>query len=415
MAHLTSAAQQASNLLSRFSFMQVAVEGHRTASCLLQSVRYSGLLLRQKLRQTTGGNSPARPLQWSQLKPTRLVENRAVHGFLIPCSLKSCKEGGIANIKHEIPIGDMMTIRTLTDLSPSEFENLTLDLLARLGLKNSVWRTPGRDGGRDIQGDEFMDDFSGYTSQKSWYVDCKRYSGTVSWPTVWEKIAFADSNNADVFLLVTTSTLSPQAVDEVNRWNDTRRAPSIRFWNGHDFDHRLSLHTDIQVKYGLSSQPIQDAAPAIVELSKILLKYTNSIAAQVEFGRTTEGPLAAIQAISELITARLGEIELTGHISVQRFRAEVDAYEWLKDAESISLLGFDRFAVRAIAALIRCYSKATDMVVARIEDSPNAVEIRGQGIPETLLSDLTTIGFWGSIGVKLTPELVILERMNAAS
>ena len=30
-----------------------------------------------------------------------------------------------------------MTIRTLTDLSPSEFENLTLDLLTRLGLKTA--------------------------------------------------------------------------------------------------------------------------------------------------------------------------------------------------------------------------------------------------------------------------------------
>ncbi|WP_157627625.1 restriction endonuclease [Burkholderia gladioli] len=323
--------------------------------------------------------------------------------------------GGIADIKYEILIGETMTIRTLTDLSPSEFENLTLDLLTRLGLKNSVWRTPGRDGGRDIQGDEFMDDFSGHTSRKSWYVDCKRYSGTVSWPTVWEKIAFADSNNADVFLLVTTSTLSPQAVDEVNRWNDTRRTPSVRFWNGHDFDHRLSLHSDIQVKYGLSRRPIQDSALPIIELSKILLKHTNNIAALAEFGQPTERLLVAIQAISELITARLGEIEFSGRISVQRFRADVDAYEWLKDSESIFLLGFDRFAVRAITALTWCYSKAPELEVARIEDRSNALELRGSDIPETLLSDLTTIGFWGSIGVSLTPDLVILERMNAAS
>ena len=31
------------------------------------------------------------------------------------------------------------------------------------------------------------------------------------------------------------------------------------------------------------------------------------------------------------------------------------------------------------------------------------------GYPETL-SDLTTIGFWGSIGVSLTPDLVILRE-----
>lgn len=308
-----------------------------------------------------------------------------------------------------------MKIRTLTDLTPSEFENLTLDLLTRLGLKNTVWRTPGRDAGRDIQGDEFTEDFSGHTSRKSWYVDCKRYSGTVSWPTVWEKIAFADSNNAGVFLLVTTSTLSPQAVDEVNRWNDARRTPSVRFWNGHDFDHRLSLHSDIQVKYGLSHQPIQDSALAIIDLSKVLLKYTNNIAAQTEFGRPTEQLLEAVQAISELITARLSEIEHAGRISVQRFRVDQDTYEWLKDAESVARLGFDRFAVRAIATLARCYSQAPEIVVARIIGRDDAVQLRGSGIPESLLTDLTTIGFWGSIRVTLTSELVSLERMNAAS
>ncbi|WP_231681689.1 hypothetical protein, partial [Ralstonia pseudosolanacearum] len=53
-----------------------------------------GTSRRQKLRQTTGGNLPARPLQRSQLKPTGLLESRgdsndvlvqnAVYGMSLP-------------------------------------------------------------------------------------------------------------------------------------------------------------------------------------------------------------------------------------------------------------------------------------------------------------------------------------------
>ncbi len=305
-------------------------------------------------------------------------------------------------------------MRTLNDLSPSEFENLSLDILSRLGLKNSVWRTPGRDGGRDIQGDEYIDDFSGHASHKSWYVDCKRYSGTVSWPTVWEKIAFADSNHADVFLLITSSTLSPQAIDEVNRWNNSRRTPSVRFWNGHDLDHRLRLHPDIQVKYGLSPQPIKDSALGIIKLSKVLLNYTNNIAAQKEFGKFTDRFLVAIQAQSELITARLSEIENYGRIIVQPFRNKIDTYEWLENTENFSFPGFDRFVLRAIFSLVWCYSKTEEMKL-KTDNQLNMIKLYGSNLPATLLDDLEVLGFWGSIKVNLTSEMVILEKINATN
>ncbi|WP_247388020.1 hypothetical protein, partial [Ralstonia pseudosolanacearum] len=34
-------------------------------------------------RQTTGGNLPVRPLQWSQLKPTSLLESRGGSGCVV--------------------------------------------------------------------------------------------------------------------------------------------------------------------------------------------------------------------------------------------------------------------------------------------------------------------------------------------
>ena len=48
--------------------------------------------------------------------------------------------------------------KKIVDLSPTELENLCFDLLLKLGLKNLVWRTPGRDGGRDVQGEHFVED-----------------------------------------------------------------------------------------------------------------------------------------------------------------------------------------------------------------------------------------------------------------
>ena len=57
---------------------------------------------------------------------------------------------------------------------------------------NAVWRTPGRDSGRDIQGEWFVEDLSGHIGRQVWYIECKRHKSSVSWPKVWEKISFAE-------------------------------------------------------------------------------------------------------------------------------------------------------------------------------------------------------------------------------
>jgi hypothetical protein len=96
-----------------------------------------------------------------------------------------------------------------TNLSPYQFENLTYDLLQAAGLKRLVWRTPGSDGGRDIEGLYTAIDFSSYHYTQKWYIECKRYSSSIDWPTVWNKIAYADARKVDFLLLVTNSNPSP--------------------------------------------------------------------------------------------------------------------------------------------------------------------------------------------------------------
>lgn len=302
-------------------------------------------------------------------------------------------------------------MRNLLDLDPDEFENLSLDLMIGLGLKNAVWRTPGRDGGRDIQGNIFSEDFSGHTSQQSWYIECKRYSGTVSWPTVWEKIAYADSNSADVLLIATTSTLSPQAIDEVNRWNDIRKKPHIRFWNSHDLLRKLRLFPNILVKYGMSPEPIRDAALSILTVSKILLKYSNTIDAYLEFGKPADRLLAVIQALSELISTRVEEIELFGKIRTAPFRASLDGYSWMTTAPLIESTRVDRYAMRAILSILNSH------------DMLGAPELQLQGtdklllpvkpLPDSLHGDLMTLAFWGSMNLNASGSSVTLERQDA--
>jgi hypothetical protein len=308
-----------------------------------------------------------------------------------------------------------MTVRTLSDLTPTEFENLTLDLVERLGLKNAVWRTPGRDGGRDIQGDVFDEDFSGHTMRTSWYVECKQYESTVSWPVVWEKIAFADSNSADVLHFVTTSTLSPQAIDEVNRWNEKRRQPNIRFWGKQDLINRLDIYPDIKVKYQLVSTPMQQVAPAFVELSKVLLKYSNSLAAHIEFGRPLEKPQTVVCALSELIAARLTQIESAGRIEVEPFKVKVDGFPWLQGAEALVEAGADRFSARAVLAMIFDCSSGNSLSIERIANArkikvPLSVDIPG------LEKDLETVGSWGHVKLsRLDAGHVVLEATNATN
>ncbi len=306
-----------------------------------------------------------------------------------------------------------LLVRDLSSLTPTEFESLTLDLVVRLGLKNAVWRTPGRDGGRDIQGDSFIDDFSGYVSRSSWYVECKRYTDTVSWPNVWEKISYADSNSADVLLVVTTSTLSPQAIDEVNRWNKSHKKPSVRFWNRQDVEARLGLHADIRIKYGLSQAPIQDAALSMMELSKVLLKYSNSISACLEFGAALERRLEVVQTLSELIGARLTEVEQFGRTALIPFRPDYDTADWLRLSDSFNGRFFDRYALRSIAALIYCHSPVDEVVVTNASDG--RLILCAGAVVEDLLPDLNIIAFWGGFKITSNDNSISIEYLYAAS
>jgi Restriction endonuclease len=82
-------------------------------------------------------------------------------------------------------------VARLKRLHPEEFENLTYDILFLSGVQNLRWRTPSADGGRDLEGDVPIVDFSGETVRQRWYIECKRYAQSINWPTIYEKLTIA--------------------------------------------------------------------------------------------------------------------------------------------------------------------------------------------------------------------------------
>lgn len=142
-------------------------------------------------------------------------------------------------------------------LSPDRFENLTFDLLQAAGLKNLVWRTPGADGGRDIEGVFSSVDFSKRHRTEKWYVECKRYSNSIDWPTVWNKISYAESTGADFLLLVTNNNPSPKCETEIENWNNSKKPVLVRIWRGYELEGILRNYPQIASKYGLLGKAVK--------------------------------------------------------------------------------------------------------------------------------------------------------------
>lgn len=67
-----------------------------------------------------------------------------------------------------------MALKKLRELDDTDFENLVFDLMTAQGMLNVTWRTPGADGGRDIEGTVVHSDFSLTRTEQKWYVECRR-------------------------------------------------------------------------------------------------------------------------------------------------------------------------------------------------------------------------------------------------
>lgn len=296
----------------------------------------------------------------------------------------------------------MTLIQLLKNLSPTEFENVIYDVCVKSGLRNAVWRTPGPDGGRDIEGFANTVDFSGQYHSDRWYVECKRYSNTLDWPTVREKISYADNHAVDSLLIATTANISPQCRSEISIWNSRRMQLQVRTWDATNIATVLSKHPDVLVKHGLWTGT--SVVPAsFLPASRLLSSVTLSAYSELVFRGEDLPSLELAASLSELLIVRLGDAE-AGRPFVRRESGVGDMYDWLtvRSESGATLERFDKFGLRAILSLIRHLLGARTL---DLKATPQGIHL---DIDPTLLSDvgLTAMGHLATIGVMAGIELV---------
>jgi hypothetical protein len=263
--------------------------------------------------------------------------------------------------------------KQLQKLRPVVFENLTFDLLQAVGLVNLRWRTPGSDVGRDLQGEFTIQDIAGESTSQIWYVECKRYSKSIDWPTVHQKIAYAANHNADFLLFVTTASFSPQCMDEVQKHNQQRKL-QVRIWPYFELESLLSLHRSVAQKYGLMTPNVAADAPLLssqIELTKLL----QSIYGRQLLRLSTEKALEAAVTFSELLNQRAGDIDRYGKYTIQQTKSLDDFESWSRVTGKISR-SFDRFGIRALLAATRNLESLSEIVVNFQENETVRIGVR---------------------------------------
>jgi len=301
-------------------------------------------------------------------------------------------------------------IDKLKALTPTQFENVVYDLVTSAGLRNAVWRTPGSDSGRDIEGEMATTDFSGFHAIATWYVECKRYAASVDWPTVWEKIAYADSHGADYLLLVTTTTLSPQCKTEVSTWNSTRRRPAVRFWEATNLEPTLMHYPGILVKYGLAADT--KLAPAsFIALAQQTSKVVQAAYGVSELADHDNPALEAASALSELLTVRIRDAETGGKFTNSPFVLATDHFHWLTvNGNTTELGGFDRHGLRAVLALLR-HVTGCNAATAALAPGVIRVALPAGHLPNTAATTfLTEVSLWGDPEVRVDGQEFIISR-----
>ena len=268
-----------------------------------------------------------------------------------------------------------------------------------MGLENLVWRTPGPDGGRDIEGDLPTRDLSGSLTHQHWFIECKRYSYAVDWPTVWNKLSFASNNDADFLLFVMTTTLSPTCETEISKWNLRKIRPAIRAWRSYELEGILSRFPSVRLKYGLLEAQ-NDKGASFVSLAVDAMKFTQSAYAAAELGQKDRGSLEAAAALAELLSARMQDFESVGKIVIAGIDPNVDLYPWLTISLPGELPPVDRFGFRALASVFRA-ALLCETVSVKKDGGTLAMLSEGKGLAMTssALSVLQRVGFWSNFEV----------------
>jgi len=298
----------------------------------------------------------------------------------------------------------------LASLNPTQFENLIFDLAVLRGMSNVRWRTPGADGGRDIEGETSVIDFSGHQRTEKWYMECKRYSTAIGWPTIYEKIGHADATSADVLLMCTQSTFSPTAITRTEEWNGRQGSVKVRLWSRHDLELRLWEHPDLQAKYGLSEGGDQSGS-SITHLSLTIFKTLTSYCASQELkGEPSDSMLEAALAISSLVHKKMEDIELSGRLKSSALISDSSSFV---DVVVTPGCVVDRHGIRAYAHLMAAL-KSSKVKVQSIDNFTCSIRLEGDGEIKKVIDRhggaFSSICFWSGFDAVATEDRVIIKQ-----
>ena len=228
-------------------------------------------------------------------------------------------------------------------------------------MTNLVWRTPGSDGGRDIQGQVTITDFVGIEKIENWYIECKKFQKSIDWPTVWKKLSYADSQGTDFFLLATNSNPSPRCEEEISTWNSSNRRPAIRVWRGYSFEEILATKPQIRMIYGLEDPTDASLGNQILSLSRLILGVTQSANSRYIFDSDFSIALETASILTELLEQRLSEFSVYGEFKRSYSLTAPPAFEWLEangEYAQIEDIGFN-----SVIISLFYFSGATSMAI----------------------------------------------------
>lgn len=304
-----------------------------------------------------------------------------------------------------------MSSVALKRLDPTDFENLIFDLLILKRLQNVRWRTPGADGGRDIEADEAHIDIASTQVVRKWYVECKKYKGSVDWPTIFSKIAYAESQDADYLLMCTSAKFTPTAISQMERWNLRRGSVQVRLWPGHEIEHHIKPFFDLRAKYGIDPA-LTPQGPKLTKLSLAVSQSIQTYYGKLIFADAIIDPMViGAQAIALLIQQRLKDLERFGKVqtAVVDIRSVVDY-----PVVSETTCRMDHYAYVAMLAYHYALSQeAIDIEIitdrsCRLRLSPRGLEqfYRYKDVFEAIL-------FWGDIEWSIeATTLTLLQRLS---
>ena len=290
-------------------------------------------------------------------------------------------------------------------LDPTEFENLTYDSVRAAGLRNLVWRTPGADGGRDIEGIAFSTDMSGHELIQKWYVECKHYSNSIDWATIYKKIAHADVHEADVLLLVTNNNPSPACETEITRWNDSRRRPLVRFWRGYNLKQVLSGFPEVAASYGLIDN-VDKLRASVLPLSLIISKVSQAAYVRSEFDQSVKDELEVGSGLAELLSLVLANFDNSGKLTGGDKLTAVPSFEWLDWHGDFEC--WDEIGIRAVLPFLRFVLNAKLMRFNSNGDL-GTVTLQDMSLPYSDQAILQTniVAHWSKIEITSKSENVL--------